>query len=194
MAGGMGKNSPPIRNRQDEEEDNKKKAGEAAEEITLAPLPAKEEKLVPPVAEPPHAVAAAELPEALAAEAKQLANEIAHAWYLSEIRNQPKWARIHSFVRRLAALGRLEEVRQYFAGYQVAHLRPGVRPHQLDKWLGSPADDYAQGEWHGCEWPAMAAQVLAQPARLLPGQPPPPPAHAAINLNKAAAAQREVIY
>jgi hypothetical protein len=196
MAEGMGKNSPPIRNRRrlEEEDKTKKMGGEAAEEITLAPLPAKEKEVSAPRCEAPPKSEAAELPAALAAEAKQLANEIAHAWYLSEIRNQPKWARIHTFVRRLAALGRLEEVRQYFAGYQVAHLRPGVRPHQLDKWLGSPADDYAQGEWHGCEWPAMAAQVLAQPARLLPGQPPPPPAHAAINLNKAAAAQREVIY
>jgi hypothetical protein len=146
------------------EENKTKGVGEAAEEITLAPLPAQEKVVSPPVAEPPTKIGAAELPEALAAEAKALANEIGQAWFISEIKNQPKWARIHSFVRRLASLGRIEEVRRYFAGYQVAHLRPGVRPHQLDKWLGSPADDYAQGEWKGCEWPDMAAKAQNSPS------------------------------
>ena len=167
-----GKNSGPIRNRRRlEEEENKKKVGEAAEEITLAPLPAKKSELVPPVAEPPHAaesrpVAAAELEEALAAEAKALAAEIAPIWDLSEIRNQPKWARIHAFTRCMARLGRLPEVKQQLAGYLAGHLRPGVRPHQLDRWLGSPADDYAQGEWCGCDWPSVASKAQARPGQL----------------------------
>jgi hypothetical protein len=157
-----GNNSPPIRNRQDQNrEDQTKGVGEAAEEITPAPLPAKENQLVPPVAEPPHeTVRAAELPAALAAEAKALANEIAPIWDLSEIKHQPKWARIHSFTRCMARLGRLPEVKQQLAGYRAGHLRPGVRPHQLDKWLGNAADDYAGGEWCGCDWPSLAAKVL----------------------------------
>lgn len=196
MAGGMGKNSPPIRNRRRQEEDNKKKAGVAAEEITTAPLPAKENELVPPVAEPPHAgqpgpVVAAELSAALAAEAKALANEIAPVWDLSEIKNQPKWARIHSFTRCMARLGRLPEVKQQLAGYQVGHLRPGVRPHQLDRWLGSPADDYAGGEWCGCDWPSVALKAQARPAGH--GQLPPTPTKAPINLKTAATAQRQTV-
>ncbi|MGI4819903.1 MAG: hypothetical protein ACRYFV_01720 [Janthinobacterium lividum] len=160
-----GKNSGPIRNRSrlEVEEENKKKAGEAAEEITLAPLPAKEKEVSAPRCEAPPKSEAAQLPEALAAEAKALANEIAPIWDLSEIKNQPKWARIHSFTRRMAVLGRLPEVRQQLAGYQGGHLRPGVRPHQLDKWLGSAADDYAQGEWCGCDWPSVAAKARARP-------------------------------
>lgn len=184
MAGGMGKNSPPIRNRQDEEEDNKKKAGVAAEEITTAPLPAKEREVSAPRCEAPPKSEAAQLDEALAAEAKALANEIAPIWDLSEIKNQPKWARIHSFTRCMARLGRLPEVRQQLAGYQVGHLRPGVRPHQLDRWLGSPADDYAQGEWCGCDWASVAAKAQARPAF---GQPAPPPARAATSPTKAKA-------
>jgi hypothetical protein len=157
--------SPPIRNRQDEtiKDQTKKMGGEAAEEITLAPLPAKEKEVSAPRCEAPPKSEAAQLPEALAAEAKALANEIAPIWDLSEIKNQPKWARIHSFTRRMAVLGRLPEVRQQLAGYQGGHLRPGVRPHQLDKWLGSAADDYAQGEWCGCDWPSVAAKARARP-------------------------------
>jgi len=160
------KNSGPYKEEEEnvEEEENKKKAGVAAEEITTAPLPAKNLQLVPPVAEPPHAgqpgpVAAAELEPALAAEAKALANEIAPIWDLSEIKHQPKWARIHGFTRCMARLGRLPEVKQQLAGYRAGHLRPGVRPHQLDKWLGSAADDYAGGEWCGCDWPSVAAKA-----------------------------------
>jgi hypothetical protein len=190
MAGGMGKNSPPIRNRQDEEEDNKKKAGVAAEEITTAPLPAKEKEVSAPRCEAPPKSEAAQLPEALATEAKALANEIAPIWDLSEIKNQPKWARIHSFTRCMARLGRLPEVKQQLAGYQVGHLRPGVRPHQLDRWLGSPADDYAQGEWCGCDWASVAAKAQARPAH---GQPPPTPTKAPINLKTAATAQRQTV-
>ncbi|MDO7887966.1 hypothetical protein [Hymenobacter cheonanensis] len=190
--------SPPIRNRQDQtrEDQTKKKVGEAAEEITLAPLTAKKPELVPPVAEPPHAaesrpVAAAELPEALAAEARALAAEIAPIWDLSEIRNQPKWARIHAFTRCMARLGRLPDVRLQLAGYLAGHLRPGVRPHQLDRWLGSPADDYAQGEWCGCDWPSVAAKAQARPAGH--GQPPPPPTHAKLNIKTAATAQQQPV-
>lgn len=128
-----------------------------------------EVQLVPPVADPPYAgqsgpVVAAELEPALAAEAKALANEIAPIWDLSEIRHQPKWARIHGFTRCMARLGRLPEVKQQLAGYLAGHLRPGVRPHQLDKWLGSAADDYAGGEWCGCDWPSVAAKALARPS------------------------------
>jgi hypothetical protein len=168
MAGGMGKNSPPIRNRQDEEEDNKKKAGEAAEEITLAPLPAKEEKLVPPVAEPPHAVAAAELPEALAAEAKQLAVTMGQLWKISEQGNFQKFALLCRFTKRLAELGKLAEVQRQFEGYRLTRLKAGLRAHKLTDWLGSDADDYASGEWCGCEWPEIAAET-----RTRPGQPEP---------------------
>jgi hypothetical protein len=161
-------------------------AGEFLEDST--PSLKAEVQLVPPVAEPPHAaesrpVAAAELEPALAAEAKALANEIAPIWDLSEIRHQPKWARIHGFTRCMARLGRLPEVKQQLAGYRDGHLRPGVRPHQLDKWLGSAADDYAGGEWCGCDWPGVAAKVLARP----PGQPAPPPARAGGSPSQAAA-------
>lgn len=199
MAEGMGKNSPPIRNRQDKNrKDHTPPAsgwvGEAAQEITAAPLPAKNSELVPPVAEPPHAaesrpVAAAELEPALAAEAKALANEIAPIWDLSEIKHQPKWARIHAFTRCMARLGRLPEVKQQLAGYLAGHLRPGVRPHQLDRWLGSAADDYAQGEWCGCDWPSVASKATQG----RPGQPAPVPTRTNINLKTAATQQRQVI-
>jgi len=192
------KNSLPIRNRQNVTEDKTKKmVGEAAEEITLAPLPAKKFQLVPPFAEPPHAgqtgpVAAAELSVAPADEAKTLANELAALWDFSELSNQPKWGRLHSFTRRMAVLGRLSEVRRQLAGYRVGHLRPGVRPHRLDRFLGEPVDDYAQGEWCSCNWSSVAAKAQARPAGF--GQPSAPPPHADINLNQAATAQREVIY
>jgi hypothetical protein len=163
MAGGMGKNSPPIRNRQDEEEDNKKKAGVAAEEITLAPLPAKEKEVSAPRCEAPPKSEAAQLPAALAAEAKTLANQIGQLWHITEIKNQPKWARIHTFCRRLALLGRLGEVQQQFAGYRLQRDKAGIRPHQLDTWLGKPADDFADGEWCGCDWAAVAADTRARP-------------------------------
>ena len=171
--------SPPIRNRQDttrKDQTPSAWAGEAAEEITLAPLPA-EKKLVPPVAEPPHAaesrpVAAAELPEALATEVKALASTIGALWFITEQRNQPKWARIHTFCRRLALLGRLGEVRQQFAGYQLQREKAGLRPHQLDTWLGTPASDFADGEWTGCDWPAVAAATTTRPGQLAAAAPP----------------------
>jgi hypothetical protein len=169
-----GKNSGPIRNRSrlEVEEENKKKVGEAAEEITLAPLPAENLVTAPRCDAPP---VAATLPEALATEAKTLANQIGQLWHISEQKNQPKWARIHTFTRRLALLGRLAEVHEQFAGYRLQREKAGLRPHQLDSWLGKPADDFADGEWCGCDWAAVArdtrtrggdgATLLAAPAR-----------------------------
>lgn len=180
--------SPPIRNRQDNvllQDQPHPFAGEgvgaAAEEITLALLPTEKKQLVPPIAEPPHAgqpgpVAAAELPEALAAEAKALAGTIGAVWSITEMRNFSKWALIAAFTKRQAQLGRLPEVQQQFAAYKLAHLRPGIRPHKLENWLGHPDDDYQRGEWCGCDWAGVAAHVQAAPR---PGYgPEPTPARA----------------
>jgi hypothetical protein len=157
-----GKNSGPIRNRSrlEVEEENKKNGGGLSEEITLASLPAEKEVTAPRCDAPP---VAATLPEALATEAKMLANQIGQLWHISELKNQPKWARIHTFTRRLAVLGRLEEVHQQFAGYRLQREKAGLRPHQLDSWLGKPADDFADGEWCGCDWPAVAAETRTRP-------------------------------
>lgn len=162
-AGTKGKNSPSIRNRQDQivEEDQTKKNGSGlSEEITLASLPAENSVSAPRCAAPPVAAA---LPEALATEAKTLANQIGQLWHISEIKNQPKWARIHTFTRRLATLGRLAEVSEQFAGYRLQREKAGLRPHQLDSWLGKPADDFADGEWCGCDWSAVAADTRTRP-------------------------------
>lgn len=160
--------SPPIRNRQDQNrEDQTKGVCEAAEEITPAPLPAKEKQLVPPVAEPPHAVATAELPEALAAEAKTLASTIGQLWQISEIKNFTKWARIAAFTKRLAQLGKLEEVKTQFAGYKLQRSKAGIRPHSLDTWLGTYAQDFDNGEWCGCDWAAVAADTRTRPGESL---------------------------
>jgi hypothetical protein len=159
-----GNNSPPIRNRPEESrpDQTKKNVGVAAEEITLAPLPAKNQVSAPRCEAPPTS-AAAQLPEAVATEAKLLANQIGQLWHITEIKNQPKWARIHTFCRRLAVLGRLDEVQQQFAGYRLQRDKAGIRPHQLDTWLGKPADDFADGEWCGCDWAAVAADTRSRP-------------------------------
>lgn len=174
------KNSPPIRNRQNVREDKTKKmAGEAAEEITHAPLPDQISQLVPPVAEPPHAaesrpVAAAELPAALATEAKQLAVTMGQLWKISEQSNFQKFALLCAFTKRQAQLGKLPEVQRQFAGYRLTREKAGLRAHKLTDWLGTAADDYTGGEWCGCDWPAVAADTrprhgdtsaLAIPAR-----------------------------
>jgi hypothetical protein len=145
--------------------------GEFSEETT--PSLRAETQLVPPVAESPQpkVVAAAQLPEALATEAKMLANQIGQLWHITEIRNQPKWARIHTFCRRLAVLGRLTEVQQQFAGYRLQRDKARIRPHQLDTWLGKPADDFADGEWCGCDWAAVAADTRTRPCEQQPVQP-----------------------
>lgn len=117
---------------------------------------------MPPVALTPQpgaapAGAVPALAEELASEAKKLASTIGSLWFISELKNQPKWAKIHTFCRRLAMLGRLPEVQQQFAGYRLHREKTGRSPHKLDSWLGTPISDYADGEWTGCDWPAAAA-------------------------------------
>jgi hypothetical protein len=195
MAEGMGKNSPPIRNRKDKKrKDHTPPAsacvGEAAEEITPAPLPAENSQLVPPVAEPPHAaesrpVAAAELPAALLAEVKALADEMGKMWGFSELHGFPGWSRLYTFAKHQAQQGRLAALRQQLAGYQAGHMRPGVRAHKLADWLGDPQHaqgPYTDGVWCSCDWPTIANQVQARP-----GQPAPPPGRATASPSKAKA-------
>jgi len=171
-----GKNSPPIRNRPEESRTDhtipaSACVGEAAEEITPAPLPAKNSQLVPPVAEPPHAaesrpVAAAELPAALLAEVKALATEMGQLWGFSEQHGFPGWNRLYTFAKHQAQHGQLAELRKQLAGYQAGHMRPGVRAHRLADWLGDPKHPdgaYTDGVWCSCQWPAIAAQVQARP-------------------------------
>jgi hypothetical protein len=156
-----GKNSPPIRNRPEESRtENNQKAGEAAEEITLAPLPANEEVTAPRCEAPPLAVAVP--PEALW-EAKTFADTIGQLWHISELKNFSKWARIAAFTKRLIELGKLAEVKRQFAGYRLQREKAGLRAHKLDDWLGSSAQDYTNGEWCGCEWAEVAAETRARP-------------------------------
>jgi len=173
--------------------------GEAAEEITAAPLPAKISELVPPVAEPPHAaesrpVAAAELPAALLTEVKALATQMGQMWGFSEQQGFPGWSRLYALAKYQAQQGKLAELRNQVAGYQAGHMRPGVRAHKLADWLGDPQHPdgpYTNGVWCSCTWPAIAAQVQARPAG--PGQPLPPPTQAKLNIKTAATAQQQPI-
>jgi hypothetical protein len=162
-----GKNSPPIRKRTELEENKTKGVGEAAEEITLAPLPAKEKEVSAPRCEAPPLSGSVELPEALATEAKQLATTIGQLWKISELTNYTKWARIAAFTKRLAQLGQLAQVTQQFAGYKLQREKAGLRPHSLDTWLGTYATDFANGEWCGCDWAAVAADTRTRPGESL---------------------------
>ena len=128
-----------------------------------------EEQLLPPVAEPPQPerAAAAELPVALAAEAKTLAGTICQLWQISEIKNFTKWARIAAFTKRIAQLGKLEELKTQFAGYKLQRDKAGIRPHSLDTWLGTYAQDFENGEWCGCDWAAVAADTRTRPGEAL---------------------------
>ncbi|MDJ0367407.1 hypothetical protein QMK33_19840 [Hymenobacter sp. H14-R3] len=170
----MVNNSPPIRNRPDivlEKDQPKKKAGEAAEEITLAPLSAKKEVSAPRCEAPPKSEAA-QLPEALATEAKQLAVTMGQLWKISEQKNFQKFALICAFTKRLAQLDRLAEVQEQFAGYRLTREKSGIRAHRLTDWLGAYADDYAGGEWCGCDWAAVAAETRQRPGEALTTQTP----------------------
>lgn len=181
MAEGMGKNSPPIRNRQDKiRKDQPQHAsegvGEAAEEITTAPLPTNNSELVPPVAEPPHAalgpVAAAELPAALKSEVKALADEMGKMWKFNEQHGFASWQRLYNLARCLALAGKLPELRHQFAGYLAGHIRGGaLRPHRLEDWLGDPnhpSGPYRNGIWCSCDWQAVAAERPTRPGEPLP--------------------------
>ena len=198
----MVKNSPPIRNNQYVLDKNQPTpsasacVGEAAEEITPAPLHAENSQLVPPVAEPPHAghpgpVAAAELPEALREEVKSLATQMGKMWGFSEQHGFPGWSRLYAFAKHQAQQGRLAELREQLAGYQAGHMRPGVRAHKLADWLGDPKHPdgpYTNGVWCSCSWADIAAQVQARP-----GQPAPVPTKVPLNIKNAAAQQRQTV-
>jgi hypothetical protein len=179
------KNSPPIRNRQNIQEETTTSVcvGEAAEEITHAPLPAKILVSAPRCEAPPLS-GSVELPEAVATEAKQLATTIGQLWKISELTNYTKWARIAAFTKRLAQLGQLAQVTQQFAGYKLQREKAGLRPHSLDTWLGTYANDFANGEWCGCDWAAVAADTRTRPGESLSTAAP---ARAATSPTKARA-------
>ena len=103
------------------------------------------------------------LPAICASEAKMLANTIGQFWKISEVSNYAKWSRIAAFTKRLAELGRLDEVSKQFAGYRLQRGKAGIGPHNLDTWLGKYSQDFADGEWCGRDWAAVAADTRSRP-------------------------------
>jgi hypothetical protein len=102
-------------------------------------------------------------------ESDGLARDLAALWHITPAQTQ-KWAKFVAFARTMAATGRSDEVRAQFEGYRRHRQVRGLAPHAVEAYLGSPATDYADGEWCGCNWPAKAAEA-----------PPKPGGHAALS-------------
>jgi hypothetical protein len=166
-----------------EQEDTNKKNGGAGDESledVVAPSESEEITAPNPVALPLPPVSGTVAPCLMPGteDSRGLAAEMAAYWLIPEGKNPRRWAQFGNFTRTLAAADRLEEVRTQFDAYRRYQQLRGISRYAVDKYLGHELEGYADGEWCGCEWPALLAEAQQQAAKTNSNQAPATPVRA----------------
>ena len=121
---------------------------------------------------------------ASAHESQSLAVELAAYWHIREGKDTRRWTEFYTFTRTMAAQDRLPEVRAQFTAYRAYQELLHLRPHGIDKILGSRGIGYINSALlHEGDWVAKLTEAKIQ-QKPMGFSPPPPPFRAHINPSK----------